>query len=161
MRTIEFSIEWSNSATAVKVILKPPPHTVLYQRPWSYYNSHRMSTHTGAGGSINTTSARRGLSNLSEGKYSSMSSPYHFSMYLFKSVGQYQVDKFMCMHTMLFEQNLILLFKVIETADQMGVPFDPAALYWLNYIFVSHFVFSHSSVQRGWRCGNGLLTSKY
>ena len=26
---IEFSIEWSNSATAVKVVLKPPPHTVL------------------------------------------------------------------------------------------------------------------------------------
>ena len=61
MRTIEFSIEWSNSATAVKVNWKWPPHSVLYRRAWSHENSHRMSTHTGAGGIINPTSARRGL----------------------------------------------------------------------------------------------------
>ena len=48
MRSTEFSIEWSNSTTAVKVALKPPTHRVQVQ-------------HTDAGGGIKTTKARPGL----------------------------------------------------------------------------------------------------
>ena len=90
MRTIEFSIEWSNTATAVKVILKPLPHTVLYRRAWSGENSHRMSTHTGAGGIINPTSARCGLKTeewLLAASYITKFNTLHFNhIFLFPSL---------------------------------------------------------------------------